>query len=385
MLPKIIRKISLRISAINDLIKEATIKKESEPQEYITYLYRYLLTREPTESELKLHLSSKQGHLKLFKDFLATEEYKDKQEKLKIDLSSFVGLTNCVLGEYNPLTPTNVLKWYKTTSEELILLYNQNKSLEMEPTRHLEIKDKNFAVTIITSLYKGEKYIRSFLENMVNQTIFSKCQLFIIDANSPENEQQIIEQYTEIYPNISYLKMPEQIGIYEAWNLAIKESDSEFITNANVDDLHRKDAFELKVNALKSNPEIDVVYSDVFYSFLENMPFEIVEKCGLKTDLPTANKINLLKINSPHNSPLWRRSLHEKIGYFDTAYKSAGDYEFWLRAAFSGSYFMKIPQPVVSYYSNPQGMSTRIGSPGVLEGEKIIKIYQNLYNSQVSQ
>ena len=43
-------------------------------------------------------------------------------------------------------------------------------------------------VTIITSLYKAEKYLKSFLENIVKQTIFDDCELFLLDGNSPENE-----------------------------------------------------------------------------------------------------------------------------------------------------------------------------------------------------
>jgi len=382
MLEKISQKIALRISAIQDLIREAVIKKQAEPEVYITYLYKYLLNREPEEAELKLHLSAKQSYLKLFQDFLATQEYHDEQERIKINLSPFVGFTDCLLGEYITLTPADVLRWYQKAAQAMITLYNQNKFSEEVKYPELVVKDKDFTLTIITSLYQGEKYINTFLENMLNQTIFSECQLFIVDANSPENEQQIIEEYAQFYPNIKYLKMSDKIGIYEAWNLAIKESDSAFITNANVDDVHRKDAFELKVKALKNNPNIDVVYSDVYYSFLENLPFEVVEECGLKTNLPTANKLNLLKYNAPHNSPMWRRAIHEKLGYFDSTYKSAGDYEFWLRAAFSGINFLKIEPAVVSYYSNPEGMSTRIDSPGVVEAEKILKIYQNLYNSQ---
>ena len=51
----------------------------------------------------------------------------------------------------------------------------------------------NPKISIITSLYKGGEYIKGFLEDIVNQTIFKdKCELIIIDANSPDNEKDII-------------------------------------------------------------------------------------------------------------------------------------------------------------------------------------------------
>lgn len=67
-----------------------------------------------------------------------------------------------------------------------------------------------------------------------------------------------------------------------------------------------------------------------------------------------------------------------RIGYFDTTYKSAGDHEFWLRAAFSGVSFMKIPEPVVVYYQNPNGLSTQKDSPGNIEGPETVKRYRSL-------
>jgi hypothetical protein len=63
----------------------------------------------------------------------------------------------------------------------------------------------------------------------------------------------------------------------------------------------------------------------------------------------------MLQFNSPHNAPMWRKSLHDKIGLFNTRYKSAGDYELWLRAMLDGSKFLKIEEALAAYYNNPFG------------------------------
>ena len=370
-------KIFLDSQAYQDQRKQ----QEAERYEYVTLLYRYLLDKEVEESDIKSLSDSDYSPLQLLKNFLDSQEYQNNKEQREINLSAILGRADSgLMGEQNPLAAMSVIKWYKSAAESLIAQIAQPKFLEIESSSKPTITstDLPFSVTIVTSLYEGEKYIKSFLENMIAQTIFDQCQLFIVDANSPQKEYEITQNYLELYPNIRYLRLDKRIGIYEAWNLAIKESDSEFITNANVDDLHRHDALELKVKALRENPEVDVAYSDVYYSFLPNLPFEIAEKCNLKTNLPTANKFNLLNFNSPHNSPIWRRLLHQKIGYFDPTYKSAGDYEFWLRAAFSGSFFLKITEPSVLYYYNPKGMSTKNTTPSIDEAMKIRTIYQNL-------
>ena len=55
---------------------------------------------------------------------------------------------------------------------------------------------------------------------------------------------------------------------------------------------------------------------------------------------------------------MWRRSLHDTYGTFDDKYKSAGDWEFWLRCAFGGAQFKKYSDILGVYYFNPNGIST---------------------------
>lgn len=356
--------------------------------EFIRFCYLSILEREPDEAGFKdwlNYLNHNDNLVQMIKMFLHCDEFFN-QQLLKISqegIESFLGESTCIIGEKIPLTPNQLLSWYHKASKQLV---DENYQVKKVPNQQLNsLSNNKYTVAIINSLYKGKKYIKSFLDNMISQSIFNECQLIIIDANSPENEREIIKEYTQQFKNIEYIKCEEKIGIYQAWNLGINHSDTEFITNANVDDLHRKDALELKVKALKNNPEIDVVYSDVYYSFIPNFPFEKVAKCGIKSNLPVANKENLMLFNSPHNSPMWRRSLHEKIGYFDTQYQSAGDYEFWLRAAFSDIKFVKIPEPVTLYYNNPQGISTKKNTKSVAESSQIINFYQSLLDDNNSQ
>ena len=66
----------------------------------------------------------------------------------------------------------------------------------------------------------------------------------------------------------------------------------------------------------------------------------------------------MIRGNQPHNNPMWRKTLHEKYGLFDSKYKSAGDWEFFLRSTFGGSKFKKMSAAYGLYYFNPKGIST---------------------------
>ncbi len=186
-------------------------------------------------------------------------------------------------------------------------------------------------ISIITSMYNGDEYIKHFMKNITGQTIFHRCELIIIDAASPGTESSVISPYLKNFPNINYVRLPERVGIYDAWNTGIKLSSGLYLTNANLDDCRAHDSLELQASVLETLPFVDVTYQDVLYGFEKNIGFERLEHFGFKTNLPIVTRYNILEFNSPHNAPMWRRSIHEDVGFFNTDYRSAADMEFWMR------------------------------------------------------
>jgi len=238
-------------------------------------------------------------------------------------------------------------------------------------------------VSIITSVYKGDLFIKGFMENIVQQTIFDQCELIIINANSPGNEEAVISEYLKKYPEIVYVKLDKDPGLYNVWNLGIKMAKAEYITNANVDDRFEKNTYELFSNFLDKNPQIDLVYSDFI---ITDKPNETFEKFSVKKNIKIRefSLENLMGSCLPNNHPMWRKSMHDKYGFFDGKYKSSGDFEMWIRAALSGSVFKKIEGIHSLYYYNPNGISTVHNSPMAEETREIRLKYLPLYQKKNS-
>ena len=214
-------------------------------------------------------------------------------------------------------------------------------------------------ISIITSLYKGGDFVKGFLDDIVNQTIFDqKCELIIIDANSPDNEKDIILEYQKRHPNIVYARLESDPGIYACWNTAIEMARGEFLTNANVDDRKSKKSLEIHLKVMEGNPQTDVIYADILVTHTPNETFEKNTATGIYPSPPDASLEAILNKGAPHNNPLWRKSLHERSGLFSHKYKSAGDLDMWLRFLEAGARFGKIKTPLGLYYINPTGMST---------------------------
>lgn len=211
-------------------------------------------------------------------------------------------------------------------------------------------------ITLITSLYKGSDYIESFLKNIIGQTVWNDCNLYILDANSPDNEIEIIKDYISFNDNIKYERLENDPGIYACWNKMIENSHTEYITNANVDDLLVSNCIEKHIDLLDSNIDIDLAYCINVETDVYGMP----EKFDGHKIFPTGiySLYNMLLSNLPHNHPVWRRSLHKRYGFFDESYHSAADWDFWLRCASLGSKFELIQEPLGVYYRNPSGISS---------------------------
>jgi len=220
-------------------------------------------------------------------------------------------------------------------------------------------------ITVLTSLYKASKFLPQFMEDILNQTFFDQCQWFLLDAASPENEYSIIQPYLTKYSNIRYERLDKDPGIYACWNYMIRNSDSPYLTNANVDDRMFPTCIGEHAEELDKSLDVDVVYC---YNAMVTQPdftYKDIQNHIINSQVnvfPTTEYSldALLQGNLPHNHPVWRRSLHNQFGYFNEQdYKSGSDWDFWLRCGVGHVQMKLIPKVLGVYYKNPEGISTK--------------------------
>src|SRR5262249_39827880 len=110
------------------------------------------------------------------------------------------------------------------------------------------------------------------LEDLEAQTIARRLEIIVIDSGSEQNERGIVEEFQRRHGNLVYLRT-ERETLYAAWNRGIRIARGRFITNANSDDAHRRDALEILVAALEQHPEAGLAYGDYFTSTVPNDTF----------------------------------------------------------------------------------------------------------------
>lgn len=136
---------------------------------------------------------------------------------------------------------------------------------------------------------------------------------------------------------------------------------------------------------LDLHPECDIAYGDIYKSVKVNESFSENDKL-----MPCLSQTYFAGTHLLHNfigaQPVWRKSLHQKIGFFNECYEITGDYEFFLRATSNGSNFAYVPEAKGLMLWHQEALSTKSFKVHAEKEllfqhyrtpQQILKIYQN--------
>ncbi|OCA84650.1 bifunctional glycosyltransferase/CDP-glycerol:glycerophosphate glycerophosphotransferase [Bacillus sp. FJAT-27986] len=123
-------------------------------------------------------------------------------------------------------------------------------------TKQIEgVNNREIKVSIITPVYNVEEYLRETLDSLVNQTL-SPIEIIMIDDGSTDRSPEIIEEYSQRYSNIIFVKQ-ENSGPGAARNNGLKVARGEYISFVDSDDILPLDALESMYKAaLEKNSAI---------------------------------------------------------------------------------------------------------------------------------
>lgn len=206
-------------------------------------------------------------------------------------------------------------------------------------------------VTALVSAYFAEEYIEGRLANLMAQSM--KPHIAVI-AQADSFESLTATKMLKDYDYWNLITTPDIPTLYAAWNRLIEQAKTPYITNANCDDRLYPDALLKMVVALEDHADYAVVYSDV----------DVVSEVGGEPvgryQWNEGGLDVLLQGCFLGPMPVWRTALHKQHGLFDEQYKSAGDYEFWLRLAAAGEKFYHIrKEPLGAYLDRKTSLAQR--------------------------
>jgi len=209
-------------------------------------------------------------------------------------------------------------------------------------------------ISLLCSNYNSEEWIDGYLKYLNSQFLY-EFEVIFVDANSTDTSLQTIKNF-QLRKGIQkkVIECKDRVGIYEAWNMAIKESRYDYVMNYNTDDKLFPAALSNLAAYLKTYPDIDVFYSNCFIT--DDKDHNNIINFYNWWD---ANQMsNLMQGCCCGPFPLLKKQSVVDAGLFDPSFTISGDYEMWCRMNAKGYKFKKIDEPVGAYYHNPAGMST---------------------------
>ncbi len=224
-------------------------------------------------------------------------------------------------------------------------------------------------VSAIVSIYNSEKFVRGKIEDLLNQTIFDRLEIIIVNSGSTQNEDSVIKEYMAKYSNIKYIRTEERETVYKAWNRGIRIATGKYITNANTDDRLKNDAFQILANELNRNSNIALVHADMYESNIPNLTFDEIQNGKIKI-IPLFDYLVQLDRCLVYSQPMWRNSLHTTDNiWFKDELKICGDHDFEIKI--SQKYKIKhLPIVLGVFYVDKKKSNISLNNLKVVEQEK---------------
>ena len=187
---------------------------------------------------------------------------------------------------------------------------------------------------VIVSLYKAADKLPFFLHALANQTLLASgaLEVILVDSGSPEGEYDVFSKCLEsLRMPVVYARSAERETIQAAWNRGISLARAPYLAFLGVDETLLPDALEVLAGELDRDGSLDWVTGSSLMTRVDQHgtwkdDVMLYDRSDYHPTLPYLDTAYLSWVGA-----LYRRSIHERFGYYDATFGAAGDTEFKYR------------------------------------------------------
>lgn len=180
--------------------------------------------------------------------------------------------------------------------------------------------------------YNAEKTILRALYSLINQT-YLNWECIVVDDGSTDKTSKIVESIKD--SRIKLIKLSQNMGRGYARQVALNNTNGEYLAMLDADDWYYDDKLEIQINAFMKHPEVTLVSCGMA---IENTNSDIVgvrligDNKSKKFDKPS-------KVPVPHAPSMYRTS-NLKAAKYDYRLKLGQDTDFIRRILINESYIL---------------------------------------------
>ncbi len=179
-------------------------------------------------------------------------------------------------------------------------------------------KSGNPLVSVIMTVYNGEKYVKEALQSIVDQTCPEK-EIIVIDDGSTDNTVGIVTEFS----NDLIYEYTEHAGIAAGWNRGVQKATGAYLSFLDADDLWPPHKLQKQVSFFRENPGVDIVFG---YA----REFSSPELSTTKTDSQKRKQQDIPGISA--GTMMIEREKFLEIGLFDSKWRKGIFSDWYLRA-----------------------------------------------------
>jgi len=187
---------------------------------------------------------------------------------------------------------------------------------------------ENKKISVLTSLYNCENFLQGYFEALAKIEGKEQIEVLLLHNAPQEKELAIITENLPLFDFVRHIIIPEREALYRTWNRGIQLSEGEYITVWNVDDVRFPHSILQQAEALDKNPQAAIAYGDIWISPQYGV-------CGtVKTNSPVYNSASHKEFLLEYYLAcfqMWRKSIHQVVGYYDEQLKCIADFDFQIR------------------------------------------------------
>jgi glycosyltransferase involved in cell wall biosynthesis len=188
-------------------------------------------------------------------------------------------------------------------------------------------------LVLMVSIYNSGEWIANRLKNLLSSSVADQIEIWCINADSPdERDHKVCLDFANRHQQIKYERLAKRNTVYEAWNYIIQNSDSQYIANANTDDLVAPNCYEVLMGTLDGDLGMGLAYCSWYTTGKANQNWN--KLVAASDDGKPGQYGGDIDTAGVGHFPLWRRSLHDEIGLFDARFQALADADWWARIHF---------------------------------------------------
>ncbi len=181
-------------------------------------------------------------------------------------------------------------------------------------------------VSIITSCYNSESYIRSAIEAVLNQD-YADIEYLVIDGGSKDSTMDIVRSYEpEFAGRLKWISEPDN-GLYDALNKGLKMATGKIVGLLNSDDFFTNNRIISQIVDEFRNTDCEAVYGDIHFVH----PADLTKCVRYYSSAVFRRPLMRIGFMPAHPTFYAYKHLFDQFGYYKTGYKIAADFELLLR------------------------------------------------------